>query len=257
MISVGRRSVNKPFVGGILTICCLLLLASCARYVERDAVCLRAARWNSASTAVAEIISSIQITSPGRLQDVFTEVVATLTTLNDVAPTTIKPSIEKLLETYDSLASALRDLDWQGGLLEKDALATSAAERLASSEIESAQTNLGDYISTECNLLINNVINRLPNVGTTLPDPIIQDETNELPNSGFDNDESVLRAFGFIVAERFGVAITDQQAVCVGKLLVDTATSGNDQVDATYWEILQKTFDQCLVKIDVAASLEK
>ena len=257
MISIGRRNVRKPFVGEMAAICCLLLLVSCARYAERDAVCLRAARWNAASTAVAEITSSIQITSPGRLQDVFTEVVATLTTLRDVAPTTIKPSIENLLETYDSLASALRDLNWQGKLLEKDALATSAAERLASSEIESAQTDLGDYISTECNLLINNVINRLPDVGTTLPDPIIQDEANELPNSGFDNDESVLRAFGFVVAERFGVAITDQQAACIGTVLVDLATSSSDQVDATYFEILQETFDQCLVKIDVAASLEK
>lgn len=256
-MSVGRRNVRNPCVGGILAIGCLILLVSCARYAERDAVCSRAARWNAASTAVSEIISSIQITSPGRLQDVFTEVVATLTTLNDVAPTTIKPSIEKLLETYDSLATALRDLNWQGGLLEKDALATSAAVRLSSSEIELAQTNLGDYISTECNLLINNVINRLPDVGTTLPDPIIQDETKELPNSGFDNDASMLRAFGFVVAERFGVAITDQQAACVGTVLVDLATSSNDQVDATYWEILQKIFDQCLVKIDVAASLEK
>ena len=256
-MSGARRNVRKPCVGGLLAICCLILLVSCARYAERDAVCSRAARWNAASTSVAEIISSIQITSPGRLQDVFTEVVATLTTLKDVAPTTIKPSIEKLLETYDSFATALRDLNWQGGLFENDALATKAAERLASSEIQSAQTNLGDYMSTECNLLINNVINRLPNVGTTLPDPIIQDETKELPNSGFDNDESVLRAFGFVVAERFGVAITDQQATCVGTALVDLATSSNDQVDATYFEILQITFDQCLVKIDVAAALEK
>lgn len=256
-MSVGERKVRNPSVVAILAICCLILLVSCARNAERDAICSRAARWNAASTAVSEIISIIPITSPGRLQDVFTEVVATLTTLNDVAPTTIKPSIEQLLETYDTLATALRDLNWQGGLLEKDALATSAAVRLSSSELELAQTNLGDYISMECNLLINNVINRLPDVGTTLPDPIIQDETKELPNSGFDNDASMLRAFGFVVAERFGVAITDQQAACVGTALVDLATSSNDQLDATYLEILQKTFDQCLVKIDVAASLEK
>jgi hypothetical protein len=63
------------------------------------------------------------------------------------------------------------------------------------------------------------------------------------------------QAFGYVVVERFGVAITSEQATCVGAALL-VANSGDSQiVDQTYWQLLQEIFNSCDVKIDVAKSL--
>ena len=239
-----------------MTVCSGVLLMSCSQNAERDAICDRANRWNLASSSIAEISSTLATTSPGRLQDVFTEVVATLTIMSEVAPTSIKPSIEKLRDSYISLVTALEDLGWYGSLIEKDSAATSAAVRLASDELSRAENDLVRYIDVECSVLIKSPADQLLSTGTTLPDPVIQDDSQELPAVGFDNDASVLQAFGYVVAERFDIAITGTQATCVGNSLVDNAIYDDSKLDNTYYELLQIIFDKCLVNVDINKFLE-
>ena len=251
------KNFTKQFRNALLiTACYGVLLTSCSQNAQRDAICDRANRWNLASSSVAEISSSIATTSPGRLQDVFTEVVATLSIMSEVAPTSIKPSIEKLRDTYIALATALEDLGWQGALIEKDSAATSAAVRLASDELNRAESDLVEYIDVECSVLIKSPADQFLSTGTTLPDPVIQDDSKELPAVGFDNDVSVLKAFGYVVAERFDVAITETQAICVGQSLVDNAVYDDSKLDNTYYDLLQIIFDECLVNIDINKFLE-
>ena len=234
-----------------------LFTASCSQSADTDAVCDSADRWNSASTGFAEISSDLDTTSPGRLREVFSELVSTLSTMSEFAPPRIYVSIAKLAETYESFATALEAIDWQGGMISKDAAATSAAVRLSSNEIELAQADLGEFIDTECQVEIKNVINKLPSVGTTLPDPLVQDENLELPDVSADNEQSVAASFGFLVVERFGVAITNEQALCIGTALISKNIINNSQLDANYWNMVQQTFDECLVSINVAESLQK
>jgi hypothetical protein len=231
--------------------------ASCSQSADTDAVCDLADQWNAASTGFADISSDLETTSPGRLREVFSELVSTLSTMSEFAPPRIYVSIAKLAETYESFASALEAIDWQGGMISKDAAATSAAVRLSSNEIELAQADLGEFIDTECQVEIKNVINKLPSVGTTLPDPLVQDETQELPDVSSDNAQSVASSFGFLVVERFGVAITNEQALCIGTALIEKNIINNSQLDANYWNMVQQTFDECLVSINVAESLQK
>ncbi|MCX6536435.1 MAG: hypothetical protein NT119_07780 [Actinobacteria bacterium] len=234
-----------------------VLTASCSQNAETDAVCESADRWNAASTGFADISAEFATTSPSRIREVFGELVSTLNTMSEMAPPQIIVSIEKLADTYGSFSLALEAIDWQGGMIAKDAAATSAAVRLASDEIEVAQTNLGDFIDTECRVEIKNVINKLPSVGTTLPDPVVQDETKEPPDVGSDNEQSVVASFGFLVVERFNVAITNEQALCIGSALISKDVTNNSQLDANYWNMLQLTFDECLVSINVAEFLKK
>ncbi|MFM8503665.1 MAG: hypothetical protein ACKOBB_01305, partial [Acidimicrobiaceae bacterium] len=147
-------------------------------------------------------------------------------------------------------------IEWDGSAASRDAAVTSTGVRLASDEIQSAQTNFAKFISDNCSLEIENAVNQFPNVGSTLPDPVIigDDETNL--DAGADNEESVARAFGYVVVERFGVAITDDQASCVGDALLGATSADSSTVDLTYWEMLQEIFDTCEVKIDVKTALE-
>ena len=248
----------RNFTSKIVSALLLIAVASaCSQNAQRDAVCDLADRWNAASTAVADITTNIDDVSPGRLSLAFFDATDTLDTMTEVAPSNIKFTIEKLAETYRSFSDALEQLDWNAVLISKDAAATSAAVRLASDEIETAQSDLGEYIDTECNIKIDNLINQLPDVGTTLPDPVIQDETKELPDVSFDNEASLYGAFGSLAIERFGIAVTVEQTTCVGTGLVQRSVINNAQLDAKYWSILQTIFDECLVPINIAEFLNK
>lgn len=252
-----KRFSQRTFTRWLLAILFAVLTTSCSQSADTDAVCDSADRWNSASTGFAEISSDLESTSPGRLREVFSELVSTLSSMSEFAPPRIYVSIAKLAETYESFASALEAIDWQGGMIAKDAAATSAAVRLASDEIELAQADLGEFIDTECQVVIENVINKLPSEGTTLPDPLVQDENQELPDVSADNEQSVTASFGFLVVERFGVAITNEQALCIGTALINKNIINNSQLDKNYWNMVQQTFDECLVTINVAEFLQK
>lgn len=242
---------------GSKTLVGLILLSSCAQSAERDSVCKQSARWNNASTQIAVVLDSIESSEAGLIQNAFVETIDALLALNESAPREIKTDIENLLGTYGSLSDAFAAIYWQGGLSRKDSAVVSAGVRLASNDLQQAQSNLANYIADNCNLQIDNAVNMFPNVGTTLPDPVIQDEQSPEVPVGYDNDESLAQAFGYVVVERFGVAITTEQATCVGTALL-VANSGDSQtVDEKYWLLLQEIFNSCDVKIDVAKSIEE
>lgn len=90
----------------------VVLATSCSLSVETDAVCDSADRWNLASTGLAKISSDFETTSPGRIRDVFNELVSTLNTMSEIAPPQIVVSIEKLAETYGAFSAALEEIDW-------------------------------------------------------------------------------------------------------------------------------------------------
>ena len=231
-------------------------LVGCALNAERDALCEQSDRWNSASTQVSLVLDEISNFEPEQLQEVFEEVVQTLILINESASRDLRVDTEVLLNTFGALSDALFEISWEGDLAQKDSAVISAGVSLASSEVQQAQANLATYIVENCDLEIDSPINKFPNVGTTLPDPIIQDETIELPPVGYDNDESVARAFGFVIVERFGVAITNEQAECVGVALIAANSNDSKVIDETYWQVLQLIFNSCDVKVDVAKALE-
>lgn len=234
----------------------VIFITGCSSQNNAAAICANARSWNTSSSEVAQVLENMTTTNAGKIQDVFENVVAVLIEINSDSPRELKTDTEALLNTYGALSDALQQLDFDGKVAEKDAGVTSAGVRLASNEVVNAQANLANYISEKCDLDISNAINQFPNVGTTLPDPLIQDDQTELPPVGYDDENSVVRAFGYVVVERFGLAITDDQAVCVGQSLLEANASDSKIVDQTYWELLQSIFDSCEVNVDVAKALE-
>ncbi|MFM9094533.1 MAG: hypothetical protein ACKORD_06610 [Acidimicrobiaceae bacterium] len=234
----------------------ILGLAACGQSAETRSVCQLSSRWNQTSADVATVLKDLGSIPAGRIRDTMLEVVSNLQSFSEIAPREIRNDVELLLNTYGALSDALEAIEWDGSVASRDAAVTSTGVRLASDEIQSAQTNFAKFISDNCSLEIENAVNQFPNVGSTLPDPVIigDDETNL--DAGADNEESVARAFGYVVVERFGVAITDDQASCVGDALLGATSADSSTVDLTYWEMLQEIFDTCEVKIDVKTALE-
>ena len=234
----------------------ILGLAACGQSAETRSVCQLSSRWNQTSADVATVLRELGSLPAGQIRDTMLEVVSNLQAFSEIAPREIRNDVELLLNTYGALSDALEAIEWDGSAASRDAAVTSTGVRLASDEIQSAQTNFAKFISDNCSLEIENAVNQFSNVGSTLPDPVIigDDETNL--DAGADNEESVARAFGYVVVERFGVAITDDQASCVGDALLGATSGDSSTVDLTYWEMLQEIFDTCEVKIDVKTALE-
>ena len=240
-----------------LAACCLFTFAGCATDADSTAMCQQADRWNSVSTQIALALDEIETLESGRLREVFDQVLQTLILLNQSSPREIRADSELLLNTYGALSDALERIDWRGDLAEKDSAVTSAGVRLSSDSNQQAQANLAEFFENDCSTTIEKAVNKFPNVGTTLPDPIIQDENVEPPLAGADNETSVVRAFGYVVVERFGVAITDDQAVCVGENLLKNNSGDPLVIDSNYWILLQEIFNQCEINVDIAQELAK
>ena len=238
-----------------MTLCCASLV-SCGQNAETESLCLLSARWNAASTQVATILTDLETAPKGQIRVTMSEAVATLIALNDVAPREIKNEVELLLNVYGSLSDALEAINWEGSASQQDAAVTSSGVRLASEEIQKSQTDLASFIVDNCSVSIDNPVNQFPKVGTTLPSPVIQEDDAPEPPASFDNEETIARAFGYVVVERFGVAITDDQANCVGTELLASTSSDASAIDLTYWQMLQSIFNLCDVQIDVTKALE-
>ena len=234
----------------------ILGVSACGQSAETKSVCQLSGRWNQTSADVATVLRELGSLPAGQIRDTMLEVVSNLQAFSEIAPRAIRNDVELLLNTYGALSDALEAIEWDGSVAGRDAAVTSTGVRLASDEIQSAQTNFARFISDNCSLEIENAVNQFPNVGSTLPDPVIigDDETNL--DAGADNEKSVARAFGYVVVERFGLAITDDQASCVGDALLGATSGDSSTVDLTYWEMLQKIFYACEVNIDVKTALE-
>lgn len=234
----------------------MLGLYACGQNAETKSVCQLSSRWNQTSADVATVLRDLGSLPAGQIRDTMQQVVLILQEFNEVAPREIRDDVELLLNTYGALSDALEAIDWDGSVASRDAAVTSTGVRLASDEIQSAQTNFANFISDNCSVEIENAVNQFPNVGSTLPDPLILDDAETNVGATADNEDSVARAFGYVVVERFGVAITDDQASCVGDALLGATSGDSSIVDLTYWEMLQEIFNVCEVKIDVKSALE-
>jgi len=234
----------------------LLGVGACGQSAETRSVCQLSSRWNQTSADVATVLKELGSLPAGQIRDTMLEVVSNLQAFSEIAPREIRNDVELLLNTYGALSDALEAIEWDGSAANQDAAVTSAGVRLASDEIQNAQADFARFISDNCLVEIGNAVNQFPNVGSTLPDPVIPSDDEKNLDVSADNEDSVARAFGYVVVERFGLAITDDQANCVGSALL-AATSGDSSIiDMTYWDMLQQIFNSCDVKIDVTTALE-
>ena len=234
----------------------ILGVSACGQSAETKSVCQLSSRWNQTSADVATVLRELGSLPAGQIRDTMLEVVSNLQAFSEIAPREIRNDVELLLNTYGALSDALEAIEWDGSAANQDAAVTSAGVRLASDEIQNAQADFARFISDNCLVEIGNAVNQFPNVGSTLPDPVIPSDDEKNLDVSADNEDSVARAFGYVVVERFGLAITDDQANCVGSALL-AATSGDSSIiDMTYWDMLQQIFNSCDVKIDVTTALE-
>jgi hypothetical protein len=70
-------------------------------------------------------------------------------------------------------------------------------------------------------------------------------------NTGFDNEATALRSYGYFIAEQYGIAITQPQAECVGTAFTEDAQEVIDETDEQYRSRLRGIFVSCEIDAQI------
>ena len=138
-----------------------------------------------------------------------------LTLLREAGPRAVRSALGSLLAAYGQVAVAYEAVDWDPQVAAGDDGVAAARSALGGSDIVTAREELVAYATGECDIDIDPA--QLGNfvVPTTLPLPSFSPEpAADAPDQG--SSENVLSAVGFVIAETYRIAITIDQAECVG-----------------------------------------
>lgn len=248
MMSAIRRTV----IAGSALICAVL--ASCSQIGETSAVCSRAPELESSLVAVDVAIASMSDVSARQLQSMFAVLLSSLESIRDVAPVDLVDQFSQVDRAYHAVSVALQNVYWEGSVGVSDAAVLASIEDLSRNDNVDALTSVRSFVEEFCQIELQSGVNKAPGDAVNLPAPSVDAEPQPDLNTGFDNEESALRSYAYFVADQVGLALTPEQALCVGKILSDEIIEKGTLSDAAYDVLITSTFDKCNVNIGVVTT---
>ena len=233
----------------LASLVCVTGLTSCGEDQETRALCSYAAELESSLVATGVAIDGFSTISPRQLQSTIAVLTGTLSIMTDMAPSSVKSDIEQTKRAYDELAVALQNVYWDGTVAETDQNVQNATENLARNDNIEALDSLREFLSNECKVEISQGVNAAPgddqSVGST---SVVVDPQPDI-NYGFDNEETAIKSYAYLIAEQRGIAITPEQAICLGTKMINVAESNPTISDAAFEAALTTSFNECGIAI--------
>lgn len=250
---VSDKSVLRHGSWSLLTVLALIL-GGCSSGAERAAVCERSLGLQNELAAVAQTLDDIADASPQQLANTFAVTIATLTTLSDLGPSSLRSDFGVLLGVYETLAASIEATGWNGAVAVSDRIVIEARAQLISNDAFEARNSIRSYAIKNCSTELGADIEKFQGIPTTLPNPVVPDENAPDPTTGFDKDDSIASSYGYYVAEQYNLAVTNEQAICIGRILMEQATMDLQQVDDSYTEFISATLTKCGVEANISGS---
>lgn len=177
-----------------------------------------------------------------------------LSTVNAVAVAAdAPPEASRLAITINSFVAAMDDVEWDVSIAVLTDDAMEAASRLGTVETLAQANTVDAFVISQCGL--PTTLAPITGPVETLPLPSIPSPTQTDPPISPPDDTSEAREEGRIIANVFGLNLSDNQLVCLGEAvsgIVDV--SGPNSNLAQYQGQFQKAFDSC--NIDFKVPLE-
>lgn len=234
-----------------LTLLCLFLITACGVSDEVAAVCSRASDFESSMVAVDQSIEDLSVVAPRQLQSSFAVFLGSLLTLNDIAPYEIQDHFERVSRFYTELSISLQNVYWDGSIGATDNAVQRAIANMTRNDNIQSLGKVRDFIKVECSVEISTNINNSPSDLPEAPDVSLLVEPQPDVNTGFDNEQTALRSYGYFVAEQFGIALTPIEAECVGLRFVQDAEQPINESDAQYRTRLSGIFVTCEIAAQI------
>ena len=244
---IGRRRLR--FVTVMMTI-----LAGCTSNIDRAALCDRSVGLENELATVNQMLDDIVNSSPLQLSNTFEITLATLTTLGDLGPSSLRSDFDVLLQVYELLATAIEATGWNGEVAMEDPGVRKARTRLVASDVIGARESVHTYVRKNCSERDVNNGEEFQGTPTTLPNPDIPADNAPDPTTGFDNENTITSSYGYYVAEQYNLAVTNDQAICIGRALTEQAQLDLRSVDSAYIEFVSATLAKCGVEADISGS---
>jgi hypothetical protein len=217
-------------------------------------VCSRAPELESSLVAVDVAIASMSDVSARQLQSMFAVLLSSLESIREVAPVDLVDQFSQVDRAYHSVSVALQNVYWEGSVGVSDAAVLASIEDLSRNDNVDALTNVRSFVAEFCQIDLQSGVNKAPGDAVNLPAPSVDVEPQPDLNTGFDNEESALRSYAYFVADQVGLALTSEQALCVGKILSDEIIENGTLSDQAYDVLVTSTFDKCNVNIGVVTT---
>ena len=237
------RQMRVGKIGLAAIMACALI--SCGVSDEVAAVCSRASDFESSMVAVDQSIQDLSVTAPRQLQSSFAVFLGSLVTINEIAPYEVQEDFERVARFYTELSIALQNVYWDGAIGATDSAVQRAIANMTRNDNIESLGSVRKFIQDRCSVEISTNINNAPGDLPDMPEASLVVEPQPDVNTGFDNEETALRSYGYFVAEQFGIALTQSQAECVGLRFTESALEPLNESDEQYRSRLRSIFVAC------------
>jgi hypothetical protein len=226
-----------------------VVLTSCSESQETRAVCSHAAELESSLVATGVAVESFSTISRRQLQSTVAVLTGTLSIINEIAPSAIKPEVEQTKRAYEELSVALQNVYWDGKVAEVDDNVQNAIENLVRNDNVKSLEALRTFIAEECKVEISQGINAAPGDDQSVSSTSLVVDPQPDINHGFDNEETAISSYAYFIAEQRGLAINPEQALCLGTRMINVAQSDPTISDAVFEATLSASFNECGIAV--------
>jgi hypothetical protein len=158
--------------------------------------------------------------------------------------------VEQTKRAYEELSVALQNVYWDGKVAEVDANVQNAMENLVRNDNVESLEALRAFIAEECKVEISQGINAAPGDDQSVSSTSLVVDPQPDINHGFDNEETAIRSYAYFIAEQRGLAITSEQAMCLGTRMISVAENNPTLSDDVYETTLTAAFSECGIAVN-------
>ncbi len=224
----------------------LVLAAACTGAQEVAALCRLVPSLESSLVSVRAQLGTLSTTDPSELESSVFGLISTLEDMNEFPPQEVAEDLATLLRAYEELAVTLRNVYWDGSIGATDPAVASSLANLERSDNAAALAAVRTYVERECETTLPGPVGAPAIDATTLPPPPPVVDPMDEGDQIYDAEASRLRSFGYLIAGSVGMAITSDQALCVGRWVGDSIDELGADSDQVYQEAVQNAMQACV-----------
>ena len=242
----------KRYIGALALVLALaavsIAVAGCGADSPAQA-CAQGPLFASARQRAERAVSELETTTTLELEEALLSMSDRIAVLREVSPRSLRDSLGTLLAAYGQLIVAFDQVGWDPKVGATDADVAKARASFTDESVAVALGAVEDFLAEQCELARSGLNPNFAVTASTLPLPDISQEASADADEDLLVSASELQAFGFSIAESYGIAVSTTEAECLGRSLNASFAGGSDAQydDVEYFALVVSAFTTCAV----------
>ena len=252
-MSHAPRSITRRIRGGAIAMLAPLVFTGCGS-ADNDALCGPSRSVGAVASVIA--IGAFEFDETDGGSSLRLEVLSALSQLEvvvDNAEPDLVSQAEILKRDFERFLDVADELNWDDIAMSNDVVIDDVGVDLNSDAGVYATSAVDSYISGECKFENGESVTDNPAL-PTLPAPAIPSPTaTDPPMEMVDGDEEA-RALGETIAALFGLELTPDLSMCLGKTMSEIPDGTTTASPSEYQAQFQRAFDACGIEFQIPIS---